>query len=36
MIPGQIMSKGSKQSVGGLLNSRTDEAEPENSKAMAN
>ena len=30
------MSKGSKQSVGGLLHSRSDAAEPENVKVMAN
>lgn len=36
MIPGQIMSNGSKQSVGELLDSRTDAAELENLKVMAN
>ena len=36
VIPGQIVSKESKQSIGGLLDSRTDEGQPQNSKAMAN
>ena len=36
VIPGQIVSKGSKQCVGGLLNSRSDEAQPQNSKVKAN
>ena len=36
MISGQILSTGSKQSIGGLLGSRTDAAEPENLKVIAN
>ena len=35
VTPGQIMSKGSKQSVGRLLDSRRKAAKPDNSKAMA-